>query len=114
MRNVLLVGTVVLAAGCSMQQPAPAQVSWAYGAGNGDGVSYPGPKPTYQRAYGLGNGDGVTSGQTAKTQFSYGAENQSGSMVQFAPPPTVTASPAIPQNTPVGTPTPQSAPGNHT
>ena len=85
MRNALIIGTVLLSAGCAMQpQPAP-QVSWSYGAGNGDGVSYPGPKPVFQRAYGLGNGDGVTSGQTATTRYGYGADGMSGTMVQTTP-----------------------------
>jgi hypothetical protein len=86
MRNALLVGTVLLAAGCSAQPPAPARVSWSYGAGNGDGVSYPGPKPIFKRAYGPGNGDGVTSGGPAPTEsYGYGADNASGGMVQMSP-----------------------------
>lgn len=111
MRNLLLLGTVLLAAGCTQQPQGPTQVSWAYGAGNGDGVAYPGPAPVYQRAYGAGNGDTVTSGQTATTQYSYGAEGQTGSMVQFAPPtpPTRTASPASGS----GAPALQPAPGTH-
>jgi hypothetical protein len=87
-------GVVVLAAGCAQQSPAPAQVSWQYGAGNGDGVAYPGPKPIFKRAYGPGNGDSVTSGLTAKTQYGYGADGMSGTMIQTDPtPPTMTAQP---------------------
>ena len=107
MRKLLVIGTVLMAAGCSQVPTAPTQVSWAYGAGNGDGVAYPGPAPVYQRANGLGNGDPVTGSQTVNEQYSYGADGLSGSMVQFAPQtPTKTASPA----TPTGT---QNAPGTH-
>ena len=107
MRNLLLVRNVYMATCCSQVPSAPTPVSWAYGAGNGDGVADPGPAPVYQRASGLGNGDPVTGGQTVNEQYSYGADGMSGSMVQFAPQAqTKTASPA----TPVGT---QAAPGTH-
>ena len=92
MRSVLVIGGLLVLGACSMTPQAPPVVSWQYGAGNGDGVSYPGPKPTFNRAYGAGNGDGVQSGQTATTKYSYGADGMSGTMVQVAPtPPTVVA-----------------------
>ncbi len=85
MRKTLLIGTVLLAAGCSAQPPAPAKVSWSYGAGNGDGVTYAGPKPVFSRGNGLGNGDSVTSGTAPTENYGYGAENASGVMVQTTP-----------------------------
>jgi hypothetical protein len=94
MRNLLLIGTVLMAAGCTAQPSAPAQVTWQYGAGNGDGVAYPGPAPVFKRAYGLGNGDSVTSGQTANAQYGYGADGMSGRMIQTETPKTMTAQPA--------------------
>lgn len=97
MRKWLVLGTVVLAAGCAQQPQAPAQVSWQYGAGNGDGVAYPGPKPIFKRAYGFGNGESVTSGTAANVRYGYGADGMSGTMVQTNPtPPTMTAQPATP------------------
>ena len=85
MRSILIIGTAFLAVGWSAMPPAPAKVTWEYGAANGDGVSYPGPKPIFKRAYGLGNGDGVQSGQTATTSYGYGAEGATGTMVQMSP-----------------------------
>ena len=108
MRSVLLLGTIVLVAGCSLQQPAPAKVSWQYGAGNGDSVSYQGPPPVFQRAYGPGNGDGVTSGQTATTGYGYGGDGQTGTMVQFGPEPKQMMAAPTPTST-----TPQAVPGTH-
>ena len=97
MRNMLLIGTVLLA-GCSAQMPPPAQVSWAYGAGNGDGVVYPGPAPVFKRAYGIGNGETVTSGQAAKMQYGYGADGMSGTMIRTDPtPPAMLAAPTQPK-----------------
>ncbi len=95
MRSLLVMGVVLLAAGCTQPVQPPAQVSWQYGAGNGDGVAYPGPKPIFKRAYGAGNGDSVTSGMTANTRYGYGADGMSGTMIQTDPtPPTMTAQPA--------------------
>ncbi len=85
MRSILIIGTAFLAVGCSAQMPAPAQVTWEYGAGNGDGVSYPGPKPIFKRSYGLGDGDGVQSGLTATTSYGYGADGATGTMIQMSP-----------------------------
>lgn len=85
MRIFIAVSAVVLVAGCSAQPVGQPVVSWQYGAGNGDGVKYPGGEPTYSRAYGLGNGDGVQSGQTATTSYGYGADGASGTMVGMSP-----------------------------
>ncbi len=104
MRKTLLIGSVLLAAGCSAQPPAPAKVSWSYGAGNGDGVTYDGPKPVFSRGNGLGNGDGVSSGTTAKENYGYGAENASGVMVQTTP--------EQPRQQ-IAAPTSTAAPGSH-
>ena len=105
MRNLLLLGVVALAAGCTQQPQTPTTVSWSYGAGNGDGVTYPGPKPVYKRASGLGN-DSASTTSAPGEQYSWGADGASGNMIQFAPPPTQTASPANPQAQ-------QGAPGTH-
>ena len=110
MRTALLIGTVLLAAGCSAQPQAPTRVSWSYGAGNGDGVSYAGPKPVFQRAYGPGNGDGVTASGPAPTErYGYGAENVNGSMVQMSPEQRQQV--AAPSSAP--TPSGSTAPGSH-
>jgi hypothetical protein len=107
MLKLMTAGAMLALAGCSMAPQPPPIVSWQYGAGNGDGVQYQGDKPTFARAYGLGGGDSVTSGQVATTQYSYGAENQSGSMVQVAPPRQMLAAPAPQPNQP------QAVPGTH-
>ena len=85
MRKLLVVGAALAASACSATPPAAPVVSWHYGAGNGDGVSYQGAAPRYSRAYAPGNGDGVTSGQQVKENYAYGGENQSGTMVQTTP-----------------------------
>lgn len=95
MRHLLAIGAVLLAAGCTTAPSAPPVVTWQYGTGAGDGVQYSGAKPTYARIFGAGAGDGVTSGQTSTTNYAYGAEGQTGTMVQIVPkPPTVVAAPA--------------------
>lgn len=85
MRKLLVVGAVVAVAACSATPPAAPVVSWQYGAGNGDGVSYSGPAPKYSRAYAPGNGDAVDSGQQVKENYAYGGENASGAMIQTTP-----------------------------
>lgn len=88
MRNLVVVAAIAALAGCTATDPgaAPTKVSWSYGAGNGDGVNYPGPAPVYKRAYGL-DLDAVTlPTQEPKVNYSYGAENHSGSMVQQTAP----------------------------
>ena len=104
MRNLLLVGTVLMAAGCTQQAPGPVHVTWAYGSGAGDGVAYSGPQPIYSRAYGPGAGDGVSSGQTVVEHYAYGADGQTGTMIETdtPKPATQTASPA-PSSTPAST-----------
>jgi len=82
MRKILLIAPVLLLAGAASAQTP----QWAYGAGNGDGVQYQGPKPTYNYAYGPGNGDGVQSGTTAQMGYAYGGENQKGGMMQMTTP----------------------------
>lgn len=84
MRNLLAIGTALMAAGCAMQpQPAPV-VSWQYGPTD-DAVSPAGPPPAYSRSYGFGAGDAVTAGQAPTPSFAYGAEGQTGTVVQMDP-----------------------------
>lgn len=110
MRNTLLLGGVLLLAACGGNPDVPPQVSWQYGAGNGDPVAYQGPAPTYSRAYGVGSDVPVNSGGKMNVQYGYGADNESGVMVQTqprAPAPTRLAAPA-------GATQPQAAaPGTH-
>lgn len=84
MRNLVVVAAFAALAGCTATDPGavPTKVSWAYGAGNGDGVNYPGPAPVYKRAYGLGTDAVAPPAQEPKVSYSYGAENHMGSMVQ--------------------------------
>ena len=84
MRNLVVVAALAALAGCSATDlgAAPTKVSWAYGAGNGDGVSYQGPPPVYKRAYGLETDAVAPPAQEPKINYAYGAENHSGSMVQ--------------------------------
>ncbi len=90
MRKFLIVAAMAALAGCTAADPsaAPTKVSWQYGAGNGDGVSYPGPAPVYKRAYGLEADAVAPPAQDPKVNYAYGADNQTGSMVQTAPQPT--------------------------
>lgn len=115
MRSLVVVGVLAALAGCSAVDPStPTKVSWQYGAGNGDGVAYPGPAPVYQRAYGWGADQVATPVGKPDVNYSYGAENQTGTMVQVAPKPAQQmAAPA-----PVQNPTPTAAqravaPGTH-
>lgn len=87
MRNLVVVAALAALAGCTATDPgaAPTKVSWAYGAGNGDGVSYPGPAPVYKHAYGVGADAVAPAAQEPKVNYSYGAENHSGSMVGMTP-----------------------------
>lgn len=86
MRSFVVVAGMMALVGCAAVDPsAPTKVSWEYGAGNGDGVAYPGPAPVYSRSYGWG-ADQVSAPATAPTvNYSWGAENQSGGMVQTTP-----------------------------
>jgi len=84
-QTFLLCSTVLLLAGCGGQPNVPPVVSWQYGAGNGDPIPYQGPAPVYSRAYGMGADVPVNSGQKPTVQYGYGAENESGVMVQMQP-----------------------------
>ena len=111
MRSFLVIGALIALAGCNAANPStPTKVSWQYGAGNGDGVSYAGPAPKYNRAYGWG-ADQVTipAGKPAVTNYSWGAEGQTGTMVQVVPnEPQRVAAPA-PAPNPTPTPAEHSA-----
>lgn len=89
MRNLVVVATLATLAGCTATDPgtAPTKVSWQYGAGNGDGVNYPGPAPVYKRAYGLESDAVAAPTQEPKVNYGYGAENHLGSVVQTVPQP---------------------------
>ncbi len=86
MRSLVTISAMIALVGCSAVDPsAPTKVSWQYGAGNGDGVSYPGPAPIYKRAYGLDADQTSPSATPPTVSYGYGAENQTGSMVQLGP-----------------------------
>ena len=116
MRSIVIVSAMVALAGCTAANPsaAPTKVSWQYGAGNGDGVSYPGPTPVYKRAYGLESDAVAAPAQEPKVNYGWGAENQAGGMVQTAPQSKQqVASPTSPQQ-PAPHPDGQTAaPGTH-
>ncbi len=84
MRSFVVVAAMAALVGCTAVDPgtAPTKVSWQYGAGNGDGVSYPGPAPVYKRAYGLDADAVAKPAQEPKVNYAWGAENQNGGMVQ--------------------------------
>ncbi len=87
MRSFVVIGALIALAGCNAaSSPTPTKVSWQYGAGNGDGVTYSGPAPKYNRAYGWG-ADQVTipAGKPSATNYAWGAEGQSGTMVRVTP-----------------------------
>lgn len=88
MRNLVVVAVMAALVGCTATDPgaAPTKVSWQYGAGNGDGSNYSGPAPVYKRAYGLETDAVAAPTQEPKVNYSYGAENHSGSMVQQTTP----------------------------
>ena len=60
MRNLLLLGTVLMMSGCAQQHSLTA--TWAYGTGVGDGAPYAGPKPTYGRESVGSNDENVSVG----------------------------------------------------
>ncbi len=117
MRSFVVVAALAALAGCTAVDPgtAPTKVSWQYGAGNGDGVSYPGPAPVYKRAYGLESDAVAPPAQEPKVNYGYGAENQSGAMVQQeTPKPTQqVASPTPAQRPATGQNGQTAAPGTH-
>jgi len=109
MRSFVVVAAMAALVGCTAVDPgtAPTKVSWQYGAGNGDGVSYPGPAPIFKRAYGLEADAPTAPPQEPKVNYGWGAENQSGGMVQQGTPePIQHATAPAPAQTP-------SAPGTH-
>ncbi|MGI4796672.1 MAG: hypothetical protein ACRYG8_21960 [Janthinobacterium lividum] len=89
MRNiVMVVPAVLLVAACTSNYvpPPPPLVSWSYGAGNGDGVQYPGAKPIYSFNYGAGADVPVNSGGKPQMSYGYGGEGVTGSSVQMVAP----------------------------
>ena len=117
MRSLVVVAAMAALVGCTAANPgtAPTKVSWAYGAGNGDGVSYPGPAPVYKRAYGLETDAVAPPAQEPKVSYAYGADNQTGGMVrQTLPQPAQqAASPAPAQRPAAGQSGQAAAPGTH-
>ena len=103
--------------GCTAANPgtAPTKVSWQYGAGNGDGVSYPGPAPVFKRAYGLESDAVAPPSQEPKVNYGWGAENQNGGMVQQTAPQSAqqVASPAPARQPAVGQNGQPTTPGTH-
>ena len=85
MRNIVIVGGLLLLAGCGGNPSVPPVVSWSYGAGNGDGVQYPGPAPKYSFADGIGKDVPTDSGFKYTTQYGYGGDSTTGVMVGMAP-----------------------------
>ncbi len=115
MRSVVIVSAMVALVGCTAADPsAPAKVSWSYGAGNGDGVSYAGPAPVYKRAYGLESDAVAAPAQEPKVNYGYGAENQTGSMVQDSQQPAQQVASPTPAQQPASRPNEHpAAPGTH-
>ena len=85
MRKLLAVGAILAAAGCSAQPPAAPTVTWDYAPHAGEGVSPTGPTPAYSQTYDMTGGDAVTTGQAPKPNLAYGAEGDTGTMVQLSP-----------------------------
>lgn len=115
MRGLVIIPAMIALVGCSTVDPsAPAKVSWQYGAGNGDGVSYPGPAPVYKRAYGLGADQVAAPTTTPNVNYGYGADNQTGSMVQVAPQSSQQVASPAPAQQPAARPNEHpAAPGTH-
>ena len=117
MRSFVVVAAMAALVGCTAVDPgtAPTKVSWQYGAGNGDGVSYPGPAPIYKRAYGLESDAVAPPAQEPKVNYGYGAENQTGTMVQQETPKPAqqVASPTPAQHPTTGQNGQTAAPGTH-
>lgn len=87
MRRLMLIAPALLMLGaCTSTANVPPIVSWSYGAGNGDGVKYPGPPPKYSFNYGAGSDVPVSSGARPTMSYSYGAEGTTGDMVQMVAP----------------------------
>ena len=115
MRKTLLAAPILFLAGAAGAQT----VTYQYGAGNGDPVQYPGPKPTYNYAYGPGNGDGVKAPGNPQTSFAYGGDGATGTMMQMGTPtpqpPQQAAAPAPQPRQQMAAPAPARTvrPGNH-
>lgn len=89
MRKLILVAPCLFLLGaCTSTANVPPIVSWSYGAGNGDGVQYPGPPPKYSFAYGSGADVPVNSGAHPTMSYGYGAESTTGDTVQMTKPET--------------------------
>ena len=86
MRSIFMAAAAVLLASCGGQPDVPPTVTWGYGTGNGDPVAYPGPAPVYSRSYGLGADVPVSAGAAPTVQYGYGADGETGVMVQSTPP----------------------------
>jgi len=117
MRSFVVVAALAALVGCTAVDPgtAPTKVSWQYGAGNGDGVSYPGPAPVFKRAYGLESDAVAPPAQEPKVNYGWGAENAKGGMVQQTTPQPArqVASPAPAQQPATGQNGQSAAPGTH-
>ena len=82
---VLAPGLILLGA-CTSTANVPPQVSWSYGAGNGDGVQYQGPPPKYSFSYGAGADVPVSSGGHPTMSYGYGGDGTTGDTVQMVAP----------------------------
>ena len=115
MRKFIVIGVLLALAGCNGYDPSkPAKVSWDYTTGTGDGVPYSGPKPIYKRAYGLDADQVGTSTEKPRVNYSWGADNQDGGMVQVDPSTTQRVAAPTPTPNPAPTPAERAAtPGTH-
>jgi len=115
MRSLVFVGILAALAGCNAVDPStPTKVSWKYGAGNGDGVAYPGPAPVFQRAYGWGADQVATPLGKPDVNYAYGADGNTGNIVQVAPQPSPQLAAPAPMPDPAPTaPQRAAAPGTH-
>ncbi len=87
MRSFVVVVTLVALAGCSAADPAiPTKVSMQYGGESGDGAGYQGPAPIYTQAYGVGADQASAPASAPTVGYAWGAENQTGGVVQTSPP----------------------------
>lgn len=83
---ILIAPGLLLLGACTSTANVPPIVSWSYGAGNGDGVQYPGPPPKYSFNYGAGADVPVNSGGKPQMSYGYGGEGMTGSAVQMTAP----------------------------
>lgn len=87
LRLIVLTPGLLLLGACVSTANIPPKVSWSYGAGNGDGVQYPGPPPIYSFNYGAGADVPVSSGAHPTMSYAYGADGTTGDAVQMTAPP---------------------------